>query len=36
MSLADEIFISNCKDILESMQGAIQKGGCQYERTTNI
>ena len=28
--------ISNCKDILESMQGAIQKGGCQYERTTNI
>ena len=28
--------ISNCKDILESMQGAIQKEGCQYERTTNI
>ena len=28
--------ISNCKGILESMQGAIQKGGCQHERTTNI
>ncbi|WP_195993877.1 hypothetical protein [Faecalibacillus faecis] len=28
--------ISKCNDILKSMQGTIQKGGCQYERTTNI
>ena len=28
--------VSKCNDILKSMQGAIQKGGCQHERTTNI
>ncbi len=24
--------ISKCNDILKSMQGAIQKGGCQHDR----